>query len=97
MTRRGESPERGFMKKKHYRLGFDYEKHRDVIESIEEVSRPLMGEYIAAAIRLLKKTNIAEIHNGNKGASDTQPEPEGMKTEDSKGSGGIDFKNAFSF
>ncbi len=82
------------MKKKYYRFGLNHEKHQDVIESIEEVPRPLRGEYIAAAIRILQKTNITKISNSdnsNKGVSDVQAEE--VKAKDS----GLDFKDAFSF
>ncbi|RMG05013.1 MAG: hypothetical protein D6726_02200 [Nitrospirae bacterium] len=42
-------------KKVLYRISLDPEKDADVIESLEKCPRPLRGEYVAEAIRLMKK------------------------------------------
>jgi hypothetical protein len=39
--------------KKKYRIYVDTERHRDIYEKLESVPRPLRGEFIRTAIRVL--------------------------------------------
>lgn len=43
-------------KKVLYRINLDPVKDADVIEALEKCPRPLRGEYVAEAIRLMRRT-----------------------------------------